>query len=267
MSVRPHVEVILATSADGRIADAMRSPTRLGSNHDLLHLYRRLQEADAVLYGAATLRTIGYGMLIRDHDIVAGRVRTQRPQQPIQIVVSHLCKFPTSLPFFAERGAPHWLLTSNSGHPAADGFDRVICHVGRDGKIDWHEALRTLAESGIRSLVVAGGGEVVSALLNCGLVDDLRLTICPLVIGGVGAPTPVDGLPKPIGEAVALELVSAEQIGHEMYLWYRVQRHDLTGNREFENHPLGTIMINCLASALLWTGRLHGGNQAVVLAF
>jgi 5-amino-6-(5-phosphoribosylamino)uracil reductase len=223
MTTRPHVEVVLAMSADGRIADAMRSSTRIGSSHDLSHLYRRLRGADAVLFGAETLRAVGYGMLIRDHDLVAERVRAQRAQQPVQIVVSRSCKFPMSLPFFGEAGSSRWLLTPNQATQVAGGFDRLIRSAGRDGEIDWQAALGTLAELGVRSLAVLGGGEVVSSLLHSGLVDDLRLTICPLLIGGVGAPTPMDGLPRPISEAVDLELVSAQQVDAEVYLWYHVK--------------------------------------------
>ena len=54
--VRPHTTVVLAMSADGKIADVKRSPARFGSAADKAHLEKQVAQVDAVLFGAGTLR-------------------------------------------------------------------------------------------------------------------------------------------------------------------------------------------------------------------
>ena len=222
MTARPHVEVILSMSVDGRISDTARSPARIGSDQDLSHLYRRLMSADAVLFGSMTLRAVGHGMLIRDPDILAERQGGRPREQPIQIVVSRSCTFPASLPFFREESADRWIITQCPDREAVSGFDRLIYAATPDGQLDWPTALTAIRELGIQRLAVLGGGEVVSGLLREYLIDNFLITVCPLLIGGAGAPTLVDGPPRNIADAVGLTLVSSEQIGSELYLEYQV---------------------------------------------
>ena len=54
-----HATVILAISADGKIADAVRSPARFGSANDKAHLEQQVAASDAVLFGTALYRLMG----------------------------------------------------------------------------------------------------------------------------------------------------------------------------------------------------------------
>ena len=73
--------------------------------------------------------------------------------------------------------------------------------------------------------MVEGGGTLVAALLEAGLVDELRLAVAPLLFGGERAPTPVDGpgwrAARP--SASLLETVSEGSEG-DVILRYRVVR-------------------------------------------
>jgi 5-amino-6-(5-phosphoribosylamino)uracil reductase len=54
------------------------------------------------------------------------------------------------------------------------------------------------------------------------VLDEIYMTVAPLVLGGKDAPSPVDGAAFPPENAPRLRLVSAEPIGDEVYLHYRV---------------------------------------------
>ncbi|MDR9405249.1 MAG: dihydrofolate reductase family protein, partial [Halothece sp. Uz-M2-17] len=56
---RPHTTVVLAMSADGKIADTARSAAEFSSHIDRAHLERQVAKADAILFGAGTLRAHG----------------------------------------------------------------------------------------------------------------------------------------------------------------------------------------------------------------
>ena len=86
-------------------------------------------------------------------------------------------------------------------------------------------ALSTAASRpAIQNLVVMGGGELVASLLSDGFVDDLYLTICPLLIGGKTAPTPVGGLGFILPRTPQLTLKSCQVAADEVFLHYSVCR-------------------------------------------
>jgi 5-amino-6-(5-phosphoribosylamino)uracil reductase len=76
---------------------------------------------------------------------------------------------------------------------------------------------------GIKRLGILGGGELVASLLAADLIDEVWLTVCPLLLGGATAPTPVGGEGFPSKLARRLELLDVETIEQEVYLHYRLQ--------------------------------------------
>jgi len=220
-------------SADGKIADGARSPARFGSERDRLHLEARLAEADGVLSGASTVRVYGTILPIRTPGLIKARCDRQQPPQPTYIVCSRSGNLDSSLRFF-QQAVPRWLLTTKTGgthwqdaddQDAKDTekFQQILTVPEQGEGLDWAIALPLLYELGIHRLVVAGGGQVVASLLAVGAIDDLWLTVCPLLLGGAHAPTPVDGAGFLANVAPHLHLQSIEAIEHEVFLHYQVK--------------------------------------------
>ncbi|MEM6598979.1 MAG: dihydrofolate reductase family protein, partial [Cyanobacteria bacterium P01_C01_bin.69] len=74
----------------------------------------------------------------------------------------------------------------------------------------------------IERLLIMGGGELVASLLCENLIDELYLTICPLLIGGKTAPSPVGGLGFTLPRTPQLKLQSTKVEGNEVFLHYKV---------------------------------------------
>ena len=55
------------------------------------------------------------------------------------------------------------------------------------------EILTSLYSRGVRRLMVEGGGETNASFINAGVVDEIRLAIAPVALGGRNAPTFMDG--------------------------------------------------------------------------
>jgi len=108
---RPYATVILAISADGKIADAVRSPARFGSANDKAHLEQQVAANDAVLFGNGTLQAYGTTMRVISPDLLKQRELAGKPPQPVQIVCSRSHQFDPNLRFF-QQPVPRWLLTS-----------------------------------------------------------------------------------------------------------------------------------------------------------
>jgi len=228
---RPHTIIVLAISADGKIADAQRSPPRFGSPTDKAHLEAQVAQADGVLFGAATLRAGGTAMKVVNPDLIQRRLDQGKPPQPVQIVCSRSAKIDPQLRFFRQV-VPRWLLTTAAGAISwqeRPEFEQVLVISQEnsanpfENQDDWIPVFEQLAELGLQRLAILGGGELIASLLAVDLVDELWLTICPLLLGGANAPTPVDGVGFAAEVAPRLELLSAQPIEQEVFLHYRLK--------------------------------------------
>lgn len=223
---RPHTTVVLAMSADGKITDFQRSPARFGSNTDRTHLEQQIAAADAVLLGAGTLRAYGTTMTISQPTLLKHRQQEGKPTQPIHIVTTHSGQINPEIRFF-QQSIKRWLLTTTTGAQFwqdKPDFDQILVFTTPTEKIDLTAALRQLASLHITRLAVLGGGALVASMLESDLIDELWLTICPLILGGQTAPTPVDGQGFMSKLAPRLQLLEVKTIDQEVFLHYRLQR-------------------------------------------
>ncbi|MBD0268585.1 MAG: RibD family protein [Cyanobacteria bacterium Co-bin8] len=224
-----HSTVILAMSADGKIADFRRTAARFSSKADLAHLEAHIAEADAVLVGGGTLRAYGTTLPVRQPTLIEQRRQRGQSDQPIHIVWSPSGRLDPDCRFF-RQAVPRGLLTTESGGERWQqqaGFDSIWALPGTASDWDWPLALAQLVSSGIRRLAVLGGGRLVAELIAQGLIKDLVLTVCPVVLGGAAAPTPVDGLGFGAEVAPRLELISCRSEGQEIFLHYRFRPESL----------------------------------------
>lgn len=207
--------LVLAMTADGKIADGGRSAAKFSSPQDFRHLEEQVAQADAVLIGAGTLRIHGTTMRVLDSELIQARVQRGQTPQPIQIVCSRSGNLDPDLKFFRQL-VPRWLLTA--ANIQARGFERVLQIADQQG-IDWPRAWVELRSLGIDQLCILGGAEIATALWEQDLVDELQLTVCPLIFGGATAPTPCMGQGLAIPRQ--LKLIEAKSVGQEVYLHYR----------------------------------------------
>ncbi|MGK7878238.1 MAG: RibD family protein [Xenococcaceae cyanobacterium] len=256
---RPETTVVLAMTADGKIADVGRSPARFSFAADKEHLEKQIALADGVLFGAGTLRAYGTTLPISNPQLLQARKQQQKPPQPVQIVCSASAEIDPQLQFFSQP-VPRWLLTTAAGAKSWQGmtegrFERILVadveERGRGGEgergrisspksktcpqegvlrrqnlksIDWIGAFAQLAQLGLKKLAILGGGELIASLLAVDLIDEFWLTVCPVIFGGAAAPTPVEGAGLLPQQARRLELLSVERIKQEVFLHYRLQR-------------------------------------------
>ncbi len=71
------------------------------------------------------------------------------------------------------------------------GFEQLLPLRG------WSQLLTDLRSSGLERLVLLGGAQLAGQLLQADLVDELQLTLCPLVLGGPYTWLPDVSRPEP----------------------------------------------------------------------
>jgi dihydrofolate reductase len=77
-------------------------------------------------------------------------------------------------------GKPYWVLSSRD-LPTPEGDD-VDVRIADAGVTDLYDEM--IAAAGERNLWIVGGGDVASQFADAGLLDELLLTVVPVVLGG-----------------------------------------------------------------------------------
>jgi 5-amino-6-(5-phosphoribosylamino)uracil reductase len=235
MNNRPQTTAILAMTADGKIADFQRSPARFGSTNDKIHLEKQVSLVDGVLFGADTLRAYGTTMSISDPQLLQMRIERSQQLQPVQIVVSASGNLDSQWRFF-QQSIPRWLLTVPRGAKLwrdKKEFERIlVIHNTKESQstINWISTFVQLQQLGLNKLAILGGGELLASLLAEDLIDDLWLTICPVIFGGKNSPTPVGGMGLLQSQGKKLQLLEVKQLEQELFVHYRVKSE--VGNRK-----------------------------------
>ena len=218
--------LVLAMTADGKISDVTRSAPTFGSKRDYAHLEQQIMLSDVVLVGSGTLND-GGSAIETNPALIQARLDRGVSAQPPQIICSRSGKLDPTLPFFSQS-IERWLLTTTSGAVnwlAGDSFDRVlICETADGQDLDWTAAKIQLAELAVENICFLGGAALAASLFAADFIDELWLTICPVIYGGSTAPGPVAGAGFTPALAPRLKLLSVEQVENELFLHYQVDR-------------------------------------------
>jgi riboflavin-specific deaminase-like protein len=181
---RPYVALNMAATLDGRATLGGRSgPISDDADRALFHGLRSV--VDAVMAGAGTVRAERYGPIVRDPD--TRRLRAQRGlrEQPLACVVSAGLGFPPDLPLLDDPDSRVAFLTPSAASlPARAARVEYVRARRKDGSLDLPAALVELHERlHVRTLLCEGGPHLNAALLSAGLVDELFLSLAPLLAG------------------------------------------------------------------------------------
>lgn len=229
--MRPQTYLNLAISVDGKITTADRALHGFGGPDDRDLMDELRAQADAVMIGAATLREEDPLLWVRSPERLARRQAEGRPGQPWNVIVSQSLQLGDieHSKFFQTPGFRRVVVTGEN-HPVSElarfkPFAEVISLPLMDGGLDLQFATEQLYMMGVRKLLLEGGGTLNFAMMNQGLVDELYLTLCPLVFGGDTAPTAVGGVGFAFDRVPRLDLLETRPGGDGLiFLRYRVRQ-------------------------------------------
>jgi riboflavin-specific deaminase-like protein len=211
---RPYVFMNFVSTLDGRAAVDGHTQA-LGSEADLDMLLSLRAAADALLIGSGTLRAEGYARLVGNEERRARRLAAGLAEDPTAVLISRSLDLPWGAGLFKAPEQPV-LVYTHSDEDAPDVAAPV--ELVRLEEATPAAALADLRRRGVRALLCEGGPRLHRSLLAAGLVDELFLTITPLLTGDELEPTIVAGgkLPEPMG----LDLLWVLQAGRELFCRY-----------------------------------------------
>ncbi|HET7741274.1 MAG TPA: pyrimidine reductase family protein [Mycobacterium sp.] len=150
---------------------------------------RMRQESDVILVGAATVRIENYsGAQVSAAQRLARHHRGQAEVPPIA-VVTHTADFDHDAKLFTRSEVPPLILTCRETVAEArrrlGGLAEVLDASGRHtDRVDPASVLEILADRGLRRVLTEGGPQLLSLFIEHDLIDELCVTIAPILVGG-----------------------------------------------------------------------------------
>jgi 5-amino-6-(5-phosphoribosylamino)uracil reductase len=182
----PWVQVNFVASADGAVtvegrADGLSSP----GDKKIFGLGRDL--ADVILVGAGTVRVEGYRGVKPNEIRAERRARLGRSTLPPIAVVTRRCSIGPDSPLITDTIATPIVITC-AGAPEdrraalTDAGADVV--VAGEATVDFAYALDALGERDLFRVNCEGGPQLFGELIAADLVDQLCLTVSPLLVSG-----------------------------------------------------------------------------------
>jgi riboflavin biosynthesis pyrimidine reductase len=214
-SARPRVVASMIASADGRTTVHGRS-VGLGHPADRALLRELRTAVDALLVGTGTLRAERYAHLLDDEQR-SHRVAAGLEPEPVVATVSRRLDIPVDIPLLAEPTARVQVYTETDGEVPSEGA-WVAAHRFEPGQLTMPAILEHLrTERGARAILCEGGPTLLRELVAAECLDDLMLTIAPLLAAGDG-PTALRG--EPLDPTAGMALRTIHRAGDHLFLHY-----------------------------------------------
>ena len=209
---RAYVRANFITSLDGAVTGADGLSGSIGNDADrrVFAMLRAL--SDVVLVGAGTARAEGYHPVRVPMGWRGLRERLGLAAAPVLALVTASLDIPSTVLDPLEGSGPLLVITCGGADP--DRVRQVRDQVGHDAvvqvgsnRIDVTAAVEALGAAGLRRVLLEGGPRLMSDVVGAGVLDELCLTLAPVLVGGT-APRLVGGPPVAQGMRLAHVLES-----------------------------------------------------------
>ena len=174
----PFITVKYAQSLDGRIATARGASRWISSEEAQAFVHHVRVEHDAIMVGIGTVLADDPQLTVR---LVKGR-------NPLRICLDSRLRMPVNARVL--QGGGRTLIVTTEGNAQdkiaaiqSTGGEVLIAQRGLDERVDLRSMMQNLGEMGIASILVEGGKEVITSLLQGGLVNRMVVITAPLIIG------------------------------------------------------------------------------------
>lgn len=213
-------------TADGKITTREYAPVDFTSRADKLHLLRQRSLADAVVIGHRTLKADNVRLGLPKGELQEERIARGQIPAPLRVIVSSDGRVDSSLKIFQSEISPI-IIFSTTRMPRR--FQKILrekatLYLSEEHRVDLAWMLQQLQRDyDVRQVAFEGGANLFRSMLDLGLIDQLNLTITPVLFGGRAAPTLTGTDPSFLPEGVRCSLVDMRTIGDECFLTYRIR--------------------------------------------
>lgn len=210
----PYVIMKYAMTLDGKIATTSGKSMWITCEEARHHVHNLRHECMGIMAGVGTI--------LADDPML--NCRLPDTKDPIRIICDTNLNTPLESQVVKTAKEQKTILaTCMENETRQQEYRDMGCEVlvvpQKDEKVDLRVLMERLAEKGIDSILLEGGGTLNDSALQSGIVKEVHAYVAPKLFGGAGAKTPVmgSGVETP-DEAYLLQHVRVEPVGTD-YVW------------------------------------------------
>ena len=208
-----------AMTLDGKIS-SYTGNSRISSKKDLVRVHKLRSKVDAIVVGKNTV-------LIDNPMLTVRFIRRNNRSCPTRIIIDSYGRIPLDSKILKTAGTIKTIIvvTKQASKDTVEKIKKLGAHVIIIGSklINLKKLFNMLYNMGYRKILIEGGGELNWSCLHDGIVNELIITIAPIVLGGRNAITLVEGRGySTISQGIKLKLTKIIQNknDNEITLYY-----------------------------------------------
>ncbi|MCW2691016.1 MAG: hypothetical protein JWR37_5906 [Mycobacterium sp.] len=183
----------MIASVDGGATDEGKAGGLAGAGDRALFMLMR-EAADVVLVGAGTVRVENYSGAKLSVAQRQGRQRRGQSEIPPIAVVTQSGQLDHDAKLFTRTEVPPLILTcadsvADTRHRLGGVAEVIDASGSEPGVVDDARVLAILAERGLFRVLTEGGPAFLGTLVEHDLLDELCLTVAPILVGGLARRT------------------------------------------------------------------------------
>jgi diaminohydroxyphosphoribosylaminopyrimidine deaminase/5-amino-6-(5-phosphoribosylamino)uracil reductase len=218
---RPWVLFKSAMTLDGKVATRVGDSKWISGEDSRALAHQWRAECDAV--------AVGIGTALADDPMLTARV-TGVHRQPRRVVFDSLGRLPLDSQLVRDaRKVPLTVVVSRAApRTATDALEthgvEVIVATGENENARVVSALDQLGAAGVTSILLEGGPHLAGAFKDAGEVDEVRMFVAPLLLGGRAARDPLEGEGvEKVADAVRALTLDCERVGDDLLVSARLK--------------------------------------------
>jgi diaminohydroxyphosphoribosylaminopyrimidine deaminase/5-amino-6-(5-phosphoribosylamino)uracil reductase len=222
---RPWVLFKSAMTLDGKVATRAGDSQWISGEESRLLAHTWRASVDAVIVGIGTALADDPQLTARPDGILA-----ELPLQPRRVVFDSLARLPISSQLVsAADTVPLTVCVSRAAARSdTDALEaagaQVLVATGENEPARVRSALDQLGASGVASVLLEGGPHLAGAFLDAGEVDEIRLFLAPILLGGRTARDPLEGEGvERISEALRALTFDCDRVGEDLLISARLR--------------------------------------------
>jgi 2,5-diamino-6-(ribosylamino)-4(3H)-pyrimidinone 5'-phosphate reductase len=216
--MKPYVILNAGMTLDGKIASKSRN-SEISCKEDLKRVHELRKKVDAIMVGVNTA-------IIDNPRLTVHKIPGKKEENPVRVLVDSRGRTPLSSRIFNDEAKTIVAVSKKASEDRIRELKKkaevIICG---EEKVDLRCLMDELGKRSIKTLLLEGGGTLNWGMLKEGLVDEVRVAISPVIVGGEKAVTLVEGEGFDlIREGIKLELKKHYLLGRDLILEYVVKK-------------------------------------------